>query len=42
MDPVFERLDLLTLQTLNGRIAVEGQDPARVAGEFLRSQGFVD
>jgi osmoprotectant transport system substrate-binding protein len=42
MDPVFEKLDLVTLQTLNGKIAVEGQDPARVAGEFLRSQGFID
>ena len=42
MDSVFEKLDLVTLQTLNGKIAVEGQDPARVAGEFLRSQGFID
>ncbi len=42
LEPVFEKLDLVTLQTLNGRIAVEGQDPARVAEEFLRSEGFID
>lgn len=41
LNPVFEGLDLVTLQTLNGRIAVEGQDPARVAGDYLRSRGFI-
>ncbi len=42
LEPVFEKLDLVTLQTLNGKIAVEGQDPARVAEEFLRSEGFIE
>ena len=41
LDPVFEGLDLLTLQGLNAKIAVEGQDPSKVAGEYLRSQGFI-
>lgn len=41
LNPVFEGLDLVTLQTLNGRIAVEGQDPAQVARDYLRSKGFI-
>lgn len=41
LNPVFEGLDLVTLQTLNGKIAVEGQDPAQVAGDYLRSKGFI-
>jgi len=41
LDPVFEGLDLLTLQGLNAKIAVEGQDPSKVAGEYLRSKGFI-
>lgn len=41
LNPVFEGMDLVTLQTLNGKIAVEGQDPARVAETYLRSKGFI-
>lgn len=41
LNPVFAGLDLVTLQTLNGRIAVEGQDPAKVAGDYLRSKGLL-
>lgn len=41
LDPVFESLDLETLQTLNGRIAVEGQNETDVAREYLTSKGFL-
>ncbi len=33
--PVFEALDLETLQRLNGDVAVDGADPRQVASEFL-------
>jgi len=39
--PVFKSLDLETLQTLNSRIAVEGQDAASVAQNYLQSKGFL-
>lgn len=35
LEPVFEALDLETLQRLNGEVAVNGADPARVAEDFL-------
>ncbi|WP_431026319.1 glycine betaine ABC transporter substrate-binding protein OsmF [Halomonas sp. H5] len=35
LGPVFEALDLETLQRLNGEVAVNGADPATVAGDFL-------
>jgi osmoprotectant transport system substrate-binding protein len=38
--PVFRKLDLETLQTLNSKIAVEGMSAAAVAEEFLKSEGF--
>ncbi len=41
LDPVFESLDLVTLQTLNAKIAVEGRNAADVAKEYLISQGFL-
>ena len=41
LDPVFESLDLETLQTLNARIAVEGQNANDVASEYLTSRGFL-
>ena len=41
LDPVFESLDLVTLQTLNAKIAVEGQNAADVAEEYLISEGFL-
>ena len=41
LDPVFESLDLETLQTLNARITVEGQNATDVASEYLTSMGFL-
>ena len=41
LNPVFESLDLETLQTLNGKIAVEGQNAADVAREYLTEKGFL-
>jgi len=41
LDPVFESLDLVTLQTLNAKITVEGQNAADVAEEYLISEGFL-
>ena len=41
IDPVFESLDLVTLQTLNAKIAVEGRNAADVAREYLVSKGFL-
>ncbi|MDI4636026.1 MULTISPECIES: glycine betaine ABC transporter substrate-binding protein OsmF [Halomonadaceae] len=35
LSPVFEALDLETLQRLNGEVAVNGADPAKVAANFL-------
>jgi osmoprotectant transport system substrate-binding protein len=40
--PVFEGLDLLTLQELNGRIAVGGEAPAAVAEDYLRTHQFLN
>ena len=39
--PVFESLDLVTLQTLNGDIAVNGQAAAAAANDYLKQQGFL-
>jgi osmoprotectant transport system substrate-binding protein len=39
---VFESLDLVTLQTLNSSIAVEGRNAADVAEEYLKENGFID
>jgi len=41
LDPVFKSLDLVTLQTLNSRIAIEGQPATDVAREYLESEGFL-
>jgi osmoprotectant transport system substrate-binding protein len=41
LNPVFESLDLETLQSLNEKTAVEGQSPADVARDYLTSQGFL-
>jgi len=41
LDPVFESLDLVTLQTLNAKIAVEGRNATDVAKEYLISKGFL-
>lgn len=37
LTPVFEALDLETLQRLNGDVAVDGADPHQVAADFLDS-----
>jgi len=39
--PVFESLGLATLQTLNGKITVEGQNAADVARDYLAKKGFL-
>lgn len=42
LNPVFTALDLVTLQTLNGRIAVEGVPAADAAEEWLNDRGFIN
>jgi osmoprotectant transport system substrate-binding protein len=39
--PIFKSLDRQTLQTLNARIQLEGQDPRKVASTYLQSKGFL-
>ena len=39
--PVFESLDLVTLQSLNGQIAVQGLNSADVATTYLTQKGFL-
>ena len=41
LDPVFSVLDEATLAELNGRVAVNGENPAAVAQEFLTGRGFL-
>jgi len=41
LDPVFASLDAPTLQGLNAKIQVDGQDIAAVAQEYLISKGFL-
>ena len=41
LDPVFATLDLVTLQTLNARVDVEGRDAAAVVTEYLKSKNFL-
>lgn len=41
LDPVFESLTTETLQSLNAKIAVDGQDPKTVATDYLTSKGFL-
>ena len=41
-NPVFRALDLVTLQTLNGRIAVEGVPAADAAQGWLKDKGFIN
>jgi osmoprotectant transport system substrate-binding protein len=41
LNPVFETLDLETLQRLNASIAVEGEDATEVARNYLVSKGFL-
>jgi osmoprotectant transport system substrate-binding protein len=39
--PVFKLLDRTTLQMLNAKIQLEGQDAKKVAGDFLKSKGLL-
>ncbi|MGH6640043.1 MAG: glycine betaine ABC transporter substrate-binding protein OsmF [Polaromonas sp.] len=39
--PVFKTLDGPTLQTLNAKIAVEGQDAKKVSADYLKAKGFI-
>jgi len=41
LKPVFASLDLKTLQTLNGRIQVNGEAAKDVAIDYLKSKGFL-
>jgi osmoprotectant transport system substrate-binding protein len=38
LDPVFKSLSLETLQALNARIAVAGEDAGAVAADYLKSK----
>jgi osmoprotectant transport system substrate-binding protein len=42
LEPVFSRLDLKTLQDLNGRVQVAGEPADAVAVDFLKTNGFVE
>jgi len=39
--PVFRSLDTPTLQALNAKIAIEGQDAKQVAAAYLKAKGFI-
>ena len=39
--PAFKSLDGTTLQTLNAKIALEGQDAKQVAAAYLKGKGFI-
>jgi len=41
LDPVFATLTLETLQQLNAKIAVEGEDAGAVAAAYLKSKHFL-
>jgi osmoprotectant transport system substrate-binding protein len=41
LSPVFARLDLATMQSLNKQVVVEDKDPKAVAAAWLKSKGFV-
>ena len=41
LSPVFLSLDLVTLQTLNARIQVNGESADAVAADYLKKKGFV-
>jgi osmoprotectant transport system substrate-binding protein len=41
LKPVFEKLDMKTLQTLNGDVQVQGESASSVASDWLKSQGLL-
>jgi osmoprotectant transport system substrate-binding protein len=42
LEPVFAKLDLVTLQDLNGRVQVGGEAPSAVAQDWLTTNGFLN
>ncbi len=42
LKPVFESLDLATLQDLNARVQVGGEAASEVAADYLRSRGLIE
>ncbi|MGM0675003.1 MAG: glycine betaine ABC transporter substrate-binding protein OsmF [Spirochaetota bacterium] len=42
LEPLFSSLDLETLQELNARIAVQGEDAGQVAESYLTENGFLE
>ncbi len=42
LEPVFKTLTLETLQTLNAKIAVDGDDAKKVATDYLTEKGFLN
>ncbi|TIU42313.1 MAG: ABC transporter substrate-binding protein, partial [Mesorhizobium sp.] len=41
LKPVFAKLDLVTLQELNGRVQLGGEPAKGVAEDFLKKNGFL-
>lgn len=41
LEPLFKGLDLVTLQGLNARVAVDGESPDAVATSYLKAKGFL-
>jgi osmoprotectant transport system substrate-binding protein len=41
LEPVFKSLTLETLQSLNAKIAVDGEDAGKVANDYLTEKGFL-
>ncbi len=42
LNPIFRALDNVTLQSLNARVEVDGENPADVAQSWLAELGFID
>ncbi|MFP4460573.1 MAG: ABC transporter substrate-binding protein [Thermotogota bacterium] len=42
LQPVFESLDLEDLQSLNSKIAIEGENAKQVAEHYLKENGFIE
>lgn len=42
MNPIFRALDNVTLQTLNARVEVDGENPTDVARGWLAENGFIE
>ena len=41
LKPIFESLDLVTLQDLNARVQIGGEPAKAVAEDYLKTQGFI-